>query len=139
METLQQRCARHEGLRLKPYLDTAGKLTIGYGRNLDDCGIRQSEADAMLANDLLSASVELNRDLPFTAQLMPSARREVMVEMAMNLGMPKLLQFHDMIACLKGADYAGAADAMLDSRWAGQVGDRARELAEIMRTGVATR
>ena len=41
-----------EGLRLKPYVDTAGKLSIGVGRNLDDKGISKTEADFLLADDL---------------------------------------------------------------------------------------
>ena len=132
METLQQRVARHEGLRLKPYHDTAGKLTIGYGRNLDDDGIRQSEAEAMLANDLLAASVDLTKALPWTAQLMPAARREVMVELAFNIGIAGVLGFARMLDHLWGADYSGAADEMLNSAWAVEVGDRATELATIM-------
>ncbi|MCP4280350.1 MAG: lysozyme, partial [Alteromonas sp.] len=38
MEQVAQLIAQHEGLRLKPYKCTAGKITIGYGRNLDDNG-----------------------------------------------------------------------------------------------------
>jgi lysozyme len=57
--------------------------------------------------------------------------------MAFNLGLPRLLTFHDMIAALGRQDYGAAADAMLASRWAVQVGDRARRLAQMMRTGAA--
>ena len=41
-----------EGTQLEPYLDTVGKLTIGIGRNLSDCGIRLDEAELMFQNDL---------------------------------------------------------------------------------------
>ncbi|MDY0127369.1 MAG: hypothetical protein RBR69_04500 [Candidatus Cloacimonadaceae bacterium] len=44
MDRIKEQLVRHEGLRLKPYRCTAGKLTIGIGRNLNDCGITQSEA-----------------------------------------------------------------------------------------------
>ena len=44
--------ARHEGLRLTPYHCTGGKLTIGYGRNLDDVGISRSEAEILREHDI---------------------------------------------------------------------------------------
>ena len=48
LERIKEQLVRHEGLRLKPYRSSAGKLTIGIGRNLDDRGIRQKEAQATL-------------------------------------------------------------------------------------------
>ncbi len=39
MNRIKAQLVRHEGLKLKPYRCTAGKLTIGIGRNLDNCGI----------------------------------------------------------------------------------------------------
>jgi lysozyme len=50
---------KHEGLRLKPYRCSADKLTIGYGRNLDDVGISEEEAEMLLLNDLLTANIEV--------------------------------------------------------------------------------
>jgi lysozyme len=47
----------HEGLRLNVYQCTAGKNTIGYGRNLDDNGISKDEADFMLRNDVKETTV----------------------------------------------------------------------------------
>ena len=52
MESMIGMLKRHEGLRLKPYQDTIGKLTIGYGRNLDDRGISKEEAEYLLRNDI---------------------------------------------------------------------------------------
>jgi len=54
-------------LRLKPYRDSVGKLTIGVGRNLDDVGISAEEADVLLANDIAKAQAELKQALPWTA------------------------------------------------------------------------
>lgn len=34
MDRIKEQLVRHEGLRLRPYRCTAGKLTIGIGRNL---------------------------------------------------------------------------------------------------------
>ena len=54
LERIKEQLVRHEGLRLKPYRCSAGKLTIGIGRNLDDCGISQSETYVMLINDIMN-------------------------------------------------------------------------------------
>ncbi len=49
----------NEGMRLKPYRCSAGKLTIGYGRNLDDRGISAHEANDLFENDLIDAEMAL--------------------------------------------------------------------------------
>ena len=61
---IKAQLVRHEGLRLKPYRCTAGKLTIGIGRNLDDCGISQKEAYAMLERDILECEQRLLEEIP---------------------------------------------------------------------------
>ena len=124
---------RHEGVRLHPYRDSVGKLTIGVGRNLDDVGISEEEAQLLLRNDLTQISAELAAQPWFSA--LDRARRLALIDMGFNLGLPRLLQFKRMIAALEAGDWQHAADEMLDSRWAAQVGARARELAQIVRSG----
>lgn len=131
---LEARVLRHEGLRLHPYRDTVGKLTIGVGRNLDDRGITEAEALALLRNDLAAVQARLDVALPWWT-LLDEARREVLVEMGFNLGVDGLLAFHDTLAAVRQGRYAEAAVHMLASRWAGQVGARAKELAALMRAG----
>lgn len=53
-----------EGLRLRPYRDSVGKLTIGCGRNLDDVGITAAEAMMLLDNDVSRVERELVARLP---------------------------------------------------------------------------
>lgn len=126
---------RHEGLRLKPYRCTAGKLTIGVGRNLDDVGISPAEALMMLKNDVdaLMADLELREIIAPHNEV----RQEVLVNMAFNMGVPRLKGFKKMLAALQRMDYEEAARQALDSKWAKQVGGRAIELAEKLRTGEA--
>ena len=133
-ELSAEQIKRHEGLRLHPYRCSAGRLTIGYGRNLDETGIRQEEAEQLLLHDLHAAQARVAEALPWTTNL-DEPRRAVLVQMAFNLGLDRLLGFSRMLANAKQNDWDGAADEMLDSRWHGQVGARARELAEQMRTG----
>ena len=131
MLTLKQQLMHDEGLRLHPYRDTVGKLTIGFGRNLDDVGITRREAEIMLDNDIEQVRLELSR-FDWFDQL-DSSRRDVIMNMCFNLGLPTLLKFENMIAALSSHQYQRAADEMLDSKWARQVGDRAERLAEVMR------
>lgn len=135
METLRDQLIRHEGLKLKPYRCSAGKLTVGVGRNLDDVGITRDEAMYMLANDIARAKSEIFRAMPWIAAI-DEARRDVLVNMCFNLGLARLLKFENTLALVSAGKYDEAADAMLQSKWASQVGGRATELAEIMRTGV---
>ncbi|RYU58433.1 lysozyme [Methylolobus aquaticus] len=132
--TLEELLIHHEGLRLKPYLDSANKLTIGVGRNLADTGITEQEARYLLQNDVQRASRELDEKLPWWREL-SETRRKVMISMVFNLGMTRLLDFHDMLSAAQEGDYSAAAKHMLDSRWAGQVGRRATELAYLMENG----
>lgn len=124
----------HEGLRLTPYRCTSGKLTIGYGRNLEDRGVTPEEARRMLRGDALQALHQVQRALPWTANL-NAARRGVLAAMAFNMGINGLLGFKRMLSRLESGDYQAAAREMLDSRWHEQVGPRAHVLAGQMRTG----
>ena len=133
MKPIEEQLILHEGLRLKPYRCTAGKLTIGVGRNLDDKGISKEEALFLLRNDIATVTTQLQKyDWYINAD---PIRQKVLVDMAYNLGVGGLLKFRKMIAALERGDYEGAADQMLDSRWAEQVGYRAVRLAEMMRSG----
>ncbi len=124
----------HEGLRLKPYRDTRGKLTIGVGRNLDDVGITEEEALYLLKNDIKRVLDFLKERLPYWNGL-TETRKMALVDMCFNLGPGGFLSFKRMLRALEREDYEQAAREMLDSRWARQVGRRAEELAEMMREG----
>jgi lysozyme len=124
----------HEGERLKPYRCTAGKLTIGVGRNLEDRGITAAESAMLLANDIADMERELQRTLPWVARL-DDVRQRVLLDMAFNLGIVGLLNFKKTLAAVEAGQYQQAATMMLDSRWAGQVGQRAERLSRMMATG----
>ncbi len=134
METLKDQLMRYEGLRLKPYRDLSGKLTIGFGRNLDDTGITEDEALKLLENDISRATAGLKRNLPYFDSL-DEVRRNVLINMAFNLGIRGLLGFSRMLCALRAGDYKAAAEEMLRSKWAVQTGSRAGELSNLMRNG----
>ena len=128
----------HEGERLKPYRCTAGKLTIGVGRNLDDRGITREESAMLLANDIAAEERELLRALPWVAML-DEVRQRVLLDMSFNMGIVGLLGFKRTLATIQAGEYQAAATMMLDSKWAKQVGQRAERLSRMMATGMEPR
>jgi len=124
----------HEGLKLKPYRDTEGKLTIGIGRNLDDVGISKEEAHALCANDLKGVFDDLDRNIPWWVRLSDD-RQRALVNMCFNLGWPRLSGFKNMLAAMEKGLFERAADEALESKWARQVGSRAREISVWIREG----
>ncbi|CBW74474.1 Lysozyme (EC 3.2.1.17) [Mycetohabitans rhizoxinica HKI 454] len=135
MSTLLSVLSRDEGRRLKPYLDTAGKTTIGVGRNLTDVGISEGECSLLLENDVMRSIMWLDRHLPWWRSL-DAVRQRVIINMAFNMGR-KLLTFANTLAAMQRGDYEAAANGMLASKWATQVGARAQRLASMMRTGAS--
>ena len=132
-QLLRSQLERHEGLRLKPYLDTVGKLTVGYGRNLEDVGISRDEADFMLDNDI--DQVERQLETVDEYRDLDPVRQTVIANMAFNMGFAGLMGFKNMWEAIGRRDWNSASKEMMQSKWARQVGVRAVELSEIMRTG----
>lgn len=123
-----------EGLRLFPYTDTVGKVTIGYGHNLTDNGITDTQAGWLLHDDIVSMLASLTSALPWLSTL-DDARQRVLANMAFNMGLGTLLSFHKMLAACEAQNFYLAASEMLHSHWASQVGGRAIRLANQMRLG----
>jgi lysozyme len=109
-----------EGRKPCAYQDHLGFWTIGIGRLVDDrkpgAGLRPKEMDYMLANDI-------------------EDRQGVLLNMSFQLGVDGLLAFKNTLALVRQGKYAEAADAMLQSKWAGQTPERAKRLSDQMRDG----
>ena len=139
MSKLIDQLKRHEGKRLFPYHCSANKLTIAYGRNLEDVGVTEEEAELMLSNDVKMVQEQLSGTDWYNG--LDEVRQAVCDNMCFNLGFAGLNTFQKFIGCLSNADYEGASKEMItgsnggESKWASQVGQRAYELAEQMRTG----
>ncbi len=131
---LREMLIRHEGLRLKPYKCTAGKLTIGIGRCLDDVGITEEEARILLENDIQRVAAAASQNFRWFSFL-NCAREDVILSMIFNLGLDGFKKFKKLISALEVSNYDLAAEEMLNSKWAEQVGYRAVELAKIMEVG----
>lgn len=124
---------RDEGVKLKPYRDTVGKLTIGTGRNLDDLGISEEESDILLANDIDRVRKQL---APYQwYSLLDPVRQGAIENMTFNIGLGSLLHFPHLLSALANQDWTSAAREMADSVWAKEVGDRALRLEHQILTG----
>lgn len=150
--------ARDEGDELRVYRCTAGKLSIGKGRNLDDVGISpaetkalgitkasvvrngisQAQSDALFVNDIARSEADLDRKLPWWRSLDP-VRQRVLLNMCFNMGIGNaqrgLLSFRNTLELIRTGRYAAAAKGMAASRWHDQVGARAVRLEAMMETG----
>jgi len=146
---------KHEGLKLQGYQDTLGIDTIGIGRNLEDRGITKQELDELdipnidhvyeygiteadavylATNDVQIVEEELVRAHPCVDRL-DSVRQLIVMDMAFNMGVPRLCKFKKMWNAIHDEDFPTAAKEMLDSRWANQVKGRATKLANAMHNG----
>jgi lysozyme len=132
-DTLVAELERDEGLKLRPYRCTAGKLTLGIGRNIEERGISAAEARYLCKNDIAEIETTFDRNISWWRGL-SDARQRVLINMCF-MGWPRLAGFKKMFAALEVDDFDTAAFEMLNSKWAGQVGDRAKRLAEMMRRG----
>lgn len=123
-----------EGYRQFPYIDSTGNETIGIGRNLKTKGISKQEALDLLQYDISECEDNLLKNLGFFS-LLDEVRKCVLIDMTFNMGILKLLSFKNTLDLIKNKNYSGAADNMLSSEWAKEVGNRAVVLSKMMRDG----
>jgi lysozyme len=154
-ERIREQLLRDEGERLAAYRDSEDLLTIGIGRCIDRvpftpeeaemCGcvgmedystleISREAAAFLFANDVQKYVSAVRHALPWSRQL-DEARFGVLVNMAFNMGIGGLLGFKKFLASMKAGDWHNATLHMMNSKWAHQVGDRARRLREQVQTG----
>ena len=121
----------HEGIELKPYMCPANRLTIGIGRNLEDCGITLEEAEYLLMNDLKDCIKDLRIIFP-KWHLIETKKQHALIDMRFNLGGPRFRRFKKMIKAVDDFDWANVAKEMEDSLWFRQVGERAKRLQRMI-------
>lgn len=137
LDQLRRDLIRDEGA-VKPtgrhiaYKDSLGHETIGYGRLLSR-GLSDDEAEYLLANDIRDSVAGLGRRYPWWRS-MPEPAMRGLANMAFNLGANRLAGFKRMLAALEAGDYEEAAREALDSKWANQVGGRAKRIADLYRS-----
>lgn len=133
LNKLSNQLVKHEEIRFKPYLDTVGKITIGVGHNLSDKGLTPNQVGLILQDDIKDVVTFLTLRLPWVLKL-DDVRARAVADMAFVL-MDKLLDFHTMLPALQEARWKDASDALLNSKFASQVGKRAIDLANMILSG----
>ena len=128
----------NEGLRLTPYRCTAGKLTIGYGHTgpgvTEDLKWTKEHAEHVLLNDARNAAADLDWHFRWWRS-MSDTRQEALCDMCFNLGIKRLQGFQKMLNALRRGQWQEAALQCLDSRYARQVGNRAKRNAFVFEYG----
>lgn len=138
MINIEAELIKDENLSLSVYYDSKGYPTIGVGHKLKEpcADITLEEAGRLLAEDINKAREGVIRNIPFYPEL-SEERKFVLINMAFQMGIKGLLGFRKMLLALENRAYSIAANEMLDSKWyRSDSPNRAKRLAEIMRTGV---
>ena len=137
MSRIVEDLKRHEGVILHGYYDHLNYMTCGVGRCLEEgvgIGLTMEEAEYLLANDIARVREELTKTFEWFEDL-NEPRQEAMINLNFNLGLTKLRGFKMALAAMAENDFDEAADQFMDSRWSSQVGRRAVEVTEQIRTG----
>lgn len=140
---------RDEGVRYSPYNDSRGFMTVGVGHNMQASPLPDGwtfplddeEVDALLESDLMSVYSDLDNALPWWEDL-NDVRQRALCNLCFNLGLPKLLGFKNTLAFMRQGNWPAAANGLLNSAWATQVGigtaanpGRALRIANMVRNG----
>ena len=133
-DELKKIITRHEGLRLKPYRCSAGKLTIGIGHNLDDRGVSEAVADLMYQEDVSEAENDVRFILPDFHRF-SDARQHALIDMRFQLGYGTFRRFKRMLAAISVEDWAEAARQVEDSSYFKQVPARAKWVRDCIKNG----
>jgi len=134
---LTEMLKRHEGVKTHAYKCSASKITVGVGRNIDPkggIGLTEDEIDYLLQNDIDRIISELDFQYDWFSDL-NSARQDAMIDISFNLGQTRLRKFEKSLAAMSLNNWDKAANEFMDSKWSKQVGNRAKELTDIIRTG----
>ena len=137
IEALREQLKIDEGVKYEIYKDHLGYPTFGIGHLItendpehgkpDGTEISEDRVNEIFETDVakfVSEAKILFSDL----DELPDVAQQVIVNMAFNMGRPRLSKFKNFIAGVNDRDWTRAAEEMMDSRWATQVGDRAIRL-----------
>lgn len=133
-----------EGFIPNKYLCPAGKVTQGYGRNLEvhplseeelkelngDGTVSETVAEKWALHELLDCEIKLMSNIIYKNQ--SAVCKAVLLDMCFNIGYTGLMKFKKMWFALGNKDYPLATREMKDSSWYTQVGNRGKRNIEIM-------
>lgn len=138
----------HEGYRPKAYKDSVGKITIGFGRDLQDNppsldewntiifpnGLTHDQAEKLLDPQVTDVINWLSKTFTWWNNLTIN-RKVCLIDIVFNIGKGGFLKFHDTIAALEKGNYVEAASQLKNSAWYTETGQRARNDVLLMVNG----
>ena len=133
MKDLLEKIKHHEGFVEHVYDDSLGIPTIGYGFAIKDLVLEEDLCDEILLRKLRILGKSVMGKFPFFDSL-PSDCKTVLMEMCYQLGVTGVSKFKKALKAMEDGDWEKAADEMLDSKWAKQTPNRAKEMSNIIRS-----
>ena len=133
MKDLLDSIKHHEGFVEHVYDDSLGIPTIGYGFAIKDLVLEEDLCDEILLRKLRILGKSVIGKFPFFDSL-PSDCKTVLMEMCYQLGVTGVSKFKKALKAMEDGDWEKAADEMLDSKWAKQTPNRAKEMSDIIRS-----
>ena len=143
IEALREQLKVDEGVKYEIYKDHLGYPTFGIGHLIteddpehgepDGTEISEDRVNEVFESDVATFVSEAKILFPDLDEL-PDVAQQVIVNMAFNMGRPRLSKFKNFIAGVNDRDWVRAAEEMMDSRWADQVGARATRLRNLILT-----
>lgn len=149
-DLITKRFIKEEGLKLKPYRCSQGKLTIGIGRCIDtnpfteeekraigdwEHGITKNAAMMLFRNDITRCERQLRDNISFYLKL-DKERQFALLDMCFQLGLNGLLKFKKMLDYMRWGKFQLASKECLDSLYAQQTPARAKRIAKLISDGI---
>ena len=119
---------KHEGYVGIVYKDSLGIDTIGYGFAIKDLELDEDICDIILERKLHNLEDSVNFKFSWY-KYMPQEIKDVVMEMCYQLGVTGVSKFKKTLAHLQNKRWEEASVEMLDSLWARQTPNRAKELS----------
>jgi lysozyme len=137
---------QEEGVRYSPYLDSLGYPTIGVGFKLGPQGASLRDYTFTLSNNTINtwldelvtavyARMMQNSEINFALGHCNSARQDILISMAYQMGVAGLGGFHQMLSAIIAEEWETAASQMMSSCWAKQTPSRAQRHRDVMLSG----
>ena len=128
MSKLVDSIKQHEGYVPTVYKDSLGIDTIGYGFAIKDLELDKDICDIILERKLKDLIVKIRSKFQWYSY-MPLEIQDIITEMCYQLGVYGFSRFKKTIAYLQNKQWEEASVEMLDSRWAEQTPNRAKEMS----------
>jgi len=132
LERVKNTLKRHEGVRKTLYTCSSGYPTVGVGHNLQTNPLSDLAIDRILMDDIASTILDCGGSIKGFSKY-PIPVQEALINLVFNMGISKVLQFKRTLKYLQGGYWIAAADELLDSNYAKQVGQRAIEVSNMIR------